>query len=136
VRRLAVIAVLALGLAACGGGSSAPKNGLKIVFGRTGGSIFPYQVTIAPDGKVTAQGAVGNTSPLPKSLTSAQVETLSSQVRSTIGELTTLQCSHTSPDEASSFITALGKTVSVRGNCEPRFLHLFYALTNAIGVSS
>ena len=58
MRRFAVIAILALGLAACGGGSgSSPKSGIEIKFGRTGGMILPYTITIAPDGlKVTEKG--------------------------------------------------------------------------------
>ena len=133
MRRLALIAVLALGLAlglaACGG-SGAPKDALKIKFGRTGGMIVPYVITIAPDGAVTATGNPPVTPPT--SLTSAQVETLSRQVRNGIGKHTNLQCAHTFPDEASNFITALGKTVAVRGMCEPGFTQLFDALTNAL----
>jgi len=132
VRRLALIAVVVLGLAACGG-SGAPKNGLKITFGRTGGLIVPYAITIAPDGTVTATG----NPPVkpPTSLTSAQEEKLSGLVRDELGKLTTLQCGHTLPDAASNFITAMGRTVVVRGDCEPRFSKLFDALANELGLN-
>ena len=129
VRRLILLAVLALGLAACGG-SGTPKNAVKIKFGRVSGLITPYTITIAPDGTVSAEG-YPPVEP-PKSLTSAEVETLSAQVRNEMGKLTTLQCAHTLPDAASSFITALGKTVTVRGDCEPRFTALYDALTTAL----
>ena len=93
--------------------------------------ILPYEITIARDGTVTAKGNPPNTPPA--SITSAQDEDLSRQVRNTIGKLTTIaQCAHSFPDEAANFITALGTTVSVRGTCEPRFTNLFNALTNAL----
>lgn len=133
MRRLILIAVLALGLAACGG-SGAPKDALKITFGRTGGLIVPYSITIAPDGTVTS----GGNPPVkpPASLTSAQVETLSSLVRAGMPKLTPLLCGHSFPDEASSFITAQGKTVTVRGDCEPGFTKLYNALTAALGLNA
>jgi len=132
VRWLTLIAVLALGLAACGG-SGVPKNALQIKFGRIGGLIAPYTISIAPGGAVTAEG----NPPVkpPTSLTSAQDEMLSRLVRNGMGKLTTLQCAGSFPDEASSFITALGKTVSVRGTCEPGFTKIYDALTNALGLN-
>ena len=132
MRRLLLLAVLALGLAACGG-SGAPKNGLTIKFGRTGGLIMPYVITIASDGSVTSTG----NPPVkpPASITSAQVDSLSSQIRAGIGKLTSLQCGHTLPDEAATFITALGKTVTVRGSCEPKYTTLYDALSNALGLN-
>ena len=133
MRRLTLLAVLVLGLAACGG-SGAPKDALKIKFGRLGGLIVPYAITIAPDGKVTAAG----NPPVkpPTSLTSAQVEKLSGLVRNGMGKLTkNLQCPHTFPDEASEFITAMGKTVVIRGTCSADFTKLWDALTNELGLN-
>lgn len=132
VRRLTLLAVLVLGLAACGG-SGVPKDALKIKFGRLGGLIVPYAITIAPDGKVTAAG----NPPVkpPTSLTSAQVGKLSGLVRDGIGKLKSLQCAHALPDEATYFITALGKTVSVHGTCKPDFTKLLDALTNELGLN-
>ena len=129
MRRLTLLAVLVLGLAACGG-SGAPKDAIEIKFGRVGGLIMPYAITIARDGTVITKG----NPPVkpPTSLTSAQVETLSKLVRNGMGKLTNLQCAHTFADAASNFITALGKTVVVHGDCEPGFTKLFYALTNAL----
>ena len=95
---------------------------------------MPYAITIAPDGKVTAAG----NPPVkpPTSLTSAQVEKLSGLVRAGLGKLKSrLQCAHTFPDAASDFITALGKTVVVRGDCEPGFRKLWDALTNELGLN-
>ena len=89
-----------------------------------------YKITIAPGGAVTVQG----NPPVkpPASLTSAQDEALSVQVRNAIPMLTSVVCAHTFPDEASQFITALGKTVYVRGDCDPDFRKLYDALSNAL----
>ena len=126
-----LVPVLVLGLAACGG-SGVSKDALTIKVGRTGGLIVPYAITIAPGGAVTT---AGNPPAKPVSLSSAQDEELSRLVRAEIGKLKSLQCGKTFPDEASMFITALRKTVVVRGNCEPGFTKLFYKLTNALGLN-
>jgi hypothetical protein len=132
VRRLTLLALLALGLAACGG-SSASKGTVKITFGRSGGLIVPYSVTIAPGGAVTTQG---NPPVKPKSLPSAKDVELSGLVRDGFGKLKSEQCPGTFPDEASQFITAMGKTVTVRGTCEPGFTKLWDSLTGALGLNS
>lgn len=132
MRRLTFLAVLALGLAACGG-SGASKETLKITLGRNGGLIVPYSVTIAPGGAVTTQG---NPPVKPKSLTSAKDVELSGLVRSEFGKLKSEQCPGTFPDEAAQFITAMGKTVTVRGTCEPGFTQLWNELTTALGLNS
>jgi hypothetical protein len=129
VRRLALLAVLAFGLAACGG-SGAQKN-VKITFGRSGGTILPYSVTIAPDGAVTATGA----NPPSGKLTSAQAAELSARVRSDLPGLKSESCPGTFPDESAMFVTALGKTVTVRGTCEPGFTKLLSSFAKTLGVT-
>lgn len=131
VRRITVIAFLALGLAGCGG--SGAKDTVKIKFGRTAGTIVPYTITIAPGGAVTSTGIPPAK---PAALTSAKDEELSRLVRNGIGKLETVQCAHTFPDEATYFITALGKTVYVRGTCEPGFTKLYDALTTALNLNA
>ena len=131
MRRLILSAVVVLGLAACGG-SATPSGPLKITFGRVGGLIVPYSVTIAPGGAVTTTGSPPAT---PTPLTRAQDMVLSNQVRDEIGKLKSASCPGDFPDEASLFITALGKTVRVRGNCDRDFLNLFDALTTATGLA-
>ena len=42
------------------------------------------------------------------------------------------QCPGTSDEYYPLFITALGKTVTVRGACEPGFTKLWYALFDAL----
>jgi len=127
---LAALAVLMLALAACGG--SKKPTGVKITLGR-GGGLAPFAITIAPDGKVTAAGAT----PVkpPAALTSAQDDEVSRLVRDGFGKLKSIQCAGTFPDEATFYITALGKTVSVRGACEPGFTKLWDSVTNALGLN-
>jgi hypothetical protein len=130
VRRLALLAVLTFGLAACGG-SGPSKDNLKITVGRSGGTMVPYSVTIAPDGAVTATGA----NPPSGRLTSAQDAAISARVRSDLPGLKSESCPGTFPDESATFITALGKTVTVRGPCEPGFTKLWNAVARALGVT-
>jgi len=91
--------------------------------------MIPWSVTIAPDGTVTTQG---NPPVKPTALTSEKAAELSRLVGAGIGKLSSLLCGRTFPDESSLFITANGKTVTVRGTCEPSFTKLWYALTNAL----
>ena len=131
MRRLALLSVLAFGLAACGG-SSASKGPLTITFGfRSGTSGFsvPPSITIAPDGKVRS-----NTKPPVNrpALTTARERALSELVRNRFGALKSEECPGTSPGQPSTFIAALGKTVTVRGSCEPAFTKLWNALLHAL----
>lgn len=130
MRRLAVVGVLVLGLAACGGGSGASKSPLKITLGLSGGTIMPYSVTIAPGGAITT---TGNPPATPKPLTASQEADLSSLVRSSFPSLKSKRCPGMFPDAAAMFITALGRTVTVAGDCEPGFATLWDKLTAAVG---
>jgi hypothetical protein len=125
VRRLTFLAVLALGLAACGG-SGASKDNLEITLGRSRGTILPFSTTIAPDGAVTMDRTTF------QSFTSAQEAELSRLVRNTFGSLKSKQCAGTFSDESELFITALGKTVTVSGACGPGFTKLWNALEKAL----
>src|SRR3954451_25115589 len=107
VRRLMLFAVLVVGLAACGG--SAAQKDLKIVFGKSGGTMRPYSITIARGGAVTAD--MEFVTGVRKSVTSAQDAELSRLVRTGFANLKSEQCAGTFPDESAPFITALGKTV-------------------------
>jgi hypothetical protein len=127
--RRALIVIVAVGCLAACGGSGGSKDTLKIKFGLIGGLIAPYTITIAPDGAVTT---TGNPPATPKALTTAQDEELSRKVRDGFGNLTSMNCPRTFPDEAANFITARGRTVTVRGTCERGFTMLWSALTSAI----
>jgi hypothetical protein len=117
----AVLLFLAAGLLVASSASAAPP---AYVFGRTGGSIAPITVTIAPNGKVSVAGPakVGRTR-----LTAAQLATIRAAVAE--ARFSTLPahtfCTGTLPDFASGFVTAGGRTVAVRGTCSRRFGHVW-----------
>jgi len=94
--------------------------------------MVPWSVTIAPDGSLTTQGSPPAK---PKSLTSAKDAELSRLVRSDFAKLKSEQCAGTFPDESGMFITALGKTVSVRGDCENGFNNVWNELAFTLGES-
>jgi hypothetical protein len=109
VRRLSLLAVLALGLGACGGSSRAAKP-VQVVFGTTGGNIRPQKFVLTVSGNLAKQ--------------------LSDQSG---GVLT---CKGTLPDVAATYVRMEGRTFTVRGSCDPEFARLWnklYALRGASG---
>ncbi len=115
-----------LGLAACGG-SGGSKGGIKITFGTSGGTMVPSSITISPSGAITRTGGsqVG-----PQAISGSEAATLSDLVRKDFPKLKSENCPGTFPDESAQFITALGKTITVRGTCEPAFTNLWTSLSN------
>jgi hypothetical protein len=103
--RVLVIAVLTAGLTAYGSSSSAKYT--YVSYGRTGGNIKPERIF------VRAVGKVGD------------------QVRATFGSLTSRECPGTLPDMAIEYISFGGRTVRVRGGCEPAFAHLWNTLSGS-----
>jgi hypothetical protein len=125
-----------LPLAASAHAAKAPAS---FTFGRTGGNIAPFSVTIARDGHMTTRGpvqlgkpdAVVSTAALTGLLKLAQAEkffTMPGAVR----------CKRTSPDFAALFVTvarATGtKTVTVHGDCRPAFSQLYAVVSAVAGV--
>ena len=105
-----------------------------IAFGRSGGNIRPYTVTIAPDGRVSVSGPVqaGRTK-----LTKEQVGSLvklAADVRFAMLPKTT-NCTGALPDVASTFVRVGARTVRVHGNCIPRYARLLKALGSAVKLS-
>jgi hypothetical protein len=128
-RALPIVAAAALVAPAA---SAAPQGGFA--FGRVGGNIRPYTVTIAENGAVRAFGAaqVGATK-----LTAAQVARLR-QVAAAVrfGSLPPVSdCPGTNPDVAATFVRVRGRTVRVHGTCLARYQRLLNALTGAVRVS-
>jgi hypothetical protein len=96
-------------------------------FGRTGGSIMPFRVTISTDGAVTTSGpaTVGR-----RRLTKLQLAELNRIAFATSFSTlpATTACPDTLPDIAARFIRVGARTVRVHGRCLPRFNRLWAAL--------
>jgi hypothetical protein len=131
MRRHALLAVvLLLALAPAAGAS--PQRGFA--FGRLGGDIRPYTVSIAADGKVAVSGSA--TAGRMK-LTAAQLATLNRAVTDArFGAFPpATNCPGTLPDIAATFIRYGAKTVRVHGSCVARYTKLFTALARAVKLS-
>jgi hypothetical protein len=104
-------------------------------FGRLGGNIRPYTVSIATDRVIHSSGPVtaGRTK-----LTATQLAILDRAVA--VARFASLpamtNCPGTLPDIATTFIRVGAKSVRVHGGCVPRFSKLFTALSNAVKLSS
>jgi hypothetical protein len=100
-------------------------------FGRLGGNIRPYTVSIASDGRVHVSGPVAAGR---MKLTAAQLASLDRAVAgarfAALPAMT--NCVGTLPDIASTFIRVGAKVVRVHGNCVPRYAKLFTALSRAV----
>jgi len=124
-------------LLATAAGARAP---LAFSFGRTGGSIMPFDVKIFADGRVGVTGAVRRIERVtvtPQALAAlrklANAERFFSMPAST-------NCLGTVGGLATNYIRGhVGKrnrTVSVRGGCNKRFLELFEVLKAVAAVST
>jgi hypothetical protein len=129
VTRLAFFAALVVAIAAPGASAA------RYSFGRQGGNIEPYRVTISPTGAVTTSGPVkvGRTK-----LTARQLKSLARTVAA--AGLSTLPattfCLGTLPDFASDWVLVGSQKVSVRGSCSPRFSRIWSALTGTVRLST
>jgi hypothetical protein len=125
-----LVAVLLLALAPAAGAS--PQRGFA--FGRLGGNIRPYTVSIASNGGVRVSGSA--TAGRIK-LTAAQLSTLNRAVTDArFGAFPPMtNCPATLPDIATTFIRFGAKTVRVHGNCVARYAKLFTALSHAVKLS-
>jgi hypothetical protein len=142
VRASAVLAALTVALtvplAVLAGGEANRQSPPTFAFGRTGGNIVPFRVSVGKDGRVTASGAVTVTAtgtalslPLRNGLAKlAQAERFFSMQ-------TFISCAGVNPDVAGRFVTvsAGGKsrTVTARGTCKPAFEELYAVLSAAVG---
>jgi hypothetical protein len=121
-----VLAALAALVLASPAAAASPRYS----FGRAGGNILPFTVTIAPGGAVTVSGPakVGRTH-----LTAGQLAALTAVVAK--AHLASLPartvCAGTLPDFASTFVSIGGRTVYVRGSCSPSFTRAWNALAKA-----
>jgi hypothetical protein len=119
VKRVAVVALaLAFGAQAAQA-SSTPT----LAFGRSGGNIAPFTVTILSAGRVTAHGPVRLARPR-LTLTADAVHGLVDLAKAEgfFRMPATTTCRGTLPDFASSFVAVGSTRVSVRGSCNPPLL--------------
>jgi hypothetical protein len=103
-----------------------------LAFGTYGGTLAPLRVTIKPTGRVRWSGT---TLRLRRRLSQAKVVSLSRLVRAGFAAgLRSRQCPGVNPDFARHFVRAMGRVVTVHGNCEPRFNRLWITLARAVGL--
>lgn len=129
-RQPLLAAALLLALVPAAGAS--PQRGFA--FGRLGGNIRPYTVSIANDGRVRVSGpaAAGRIQLTAAQLTSLDRATAVARFAS-LPAIT--NCPGTLPDIASTFVRIGARTVRVHGNCVARYAKLFTALTRAVKLS-
>jgi hypothetical protein len=128
--RALLIAIVAAVVVPAAGASE--KRGFA--FGRVGGNIRPYTVSIANDGAVRVSGAVA-VGRMKLTLTQlAELNRVASVTRFTALPVATT-CKGTLPDVAATFIRVGARTVRVRGNCVAGYARLWKALSRAVKVS-
>ena len=126
MRWLFFIAVLSLGLVACGSSGSKPAvHGVPVTFGTEGGNMVPFTI------KISATGAVSGTLRTTKSHVAAAV---TAAANTDFSGVSNRQCAGTLPDVTSRFVTIGGRSVTVHGGCEPAFEKLWGKLTAAVGI--
>ncbi len=117
-------------------GAAAPGT-TSFAFGRTGGNIAPFTVTISNSGAISASGAVKPKATTVGPAARARLAGLLTKTRFTRLPPTT-RCRGTLPDIAANFITvsSAGKshTVLVHGDCSTRFTALYNALAKTVGI--
>jgi hypothetical protein len=109
-------------------------------FGRTGGNIAPFSVTIARDGHLTAHGPAQLTKPAAVVSSAALAGLLKlAKAEKFFAMPKSVRCKQTPPDFAASFLTitqASGtKTVTVHGDCQSRFTQLYAVVSAVAGVT-
>ena len=133
----ALTAALAVPIAVFAGGSAKRQTSPSFSFGRTGGNIVPYTVTIGRNGTVSANGPVQPTA------TTASIPLRNGLAKLARAEgfftmTTSIFCAKVNPDVASQFVTisAFGKTrtVTAHGTCSAPFEELYAVLSASVGV--
>ncbi len=135
VLRVIAPAFLLLMVAAAAIPASSAIQPTGFAFGRIGGNIRPYTVTIANSGVVRTTGAVavGRHKLTPLQLGGLnRVATETSFV--TLPKAT--NCSGTLPDVAATYIRVGARTVRVHGACVPRYQRLLKALQASVRIST
>jgi hypothetical protein len=133
--RRVVPAFLLLVLAAGVVPASSAVQPTGFAFGRLGGNIRPYTVTIANSGIVRTSGAVevGR-----RKLTPLQLGGLNRIATETnfVALPKATNCRGTLPDVATTYIRVGARTVRVHGACVPRYQRLLKALQTSVRIAS
>jgi hypothetical protein len=128
VRAVCLFAVAgALVLTACG--ASRETRARPLGFGLRGGNIVGYTVAIEAGGRVSI--ATGS-SVFHRRIPVRRVRQRERELQE--AHLATSRvCPGSLPDIATQYIRLGGRTFTLRGACEPRFLHVWSALRSAVG---
>jgi hypothetical protein len=127
MRTLVAVLLLAAALPSAAGVSS--QRGFA--FGRTGGNIIPFTVSIANDGRVYVAGPVEVTR---RRLTRIEIATLNRVVATNGFERLApkTECPGVLPDVAATFVRVGPLRVQVHGGCLARYQHIWNALAHAV----
>jgi hypothetical protein len=127
MRSLVAVLLLAAALPSAVGASA--QRGFA--FGRTGGNIIPFTVSIDNDGRVHVSGPVAV---MRKKLTRIEVANLNRVVATNGFErLRPMnECPDTLPDVAATFVRVGPLRVQVHGDCLTRYQHVYNALARAV----
>jgi hypothetical protein len=129
---LAVLAAVAASIGASADGAANAQT--SFAFGRTGGNIIPYTVTISAAGAVRVTGPADAGKKQVTARQRAQLILLASQVRFATLPKTTL-CAGVLPDVAATFVRVGTHRVLVHGDCVPRYRRMWLALGKAVGLA-
>jgi hypothetical protein len=134
VRRI-VPAVFLLILAASAVPASSAVQPTGFAFGRLGGNIRPYSVTIANSGVVRTSGAVEVRR---RTLTPLQLGGLNRVATETnfVALPKATNCKGTLPDVAATYIRVGARIVRVHGACVPRYQRMLRALQASVRIST
>jgi hypothetical protein len=133
--RVALAITVLMAAAVCTAALAAPRTATSFAFGRMGGNIEPFTISIGVDGAVHVSGPVRAQR---QRLTGRQLTALRAALqRERLSALPPVtRCPGELPDFAAQFITvrtgAAAKTVLVHGDCSPRFDAAYKALSSAV----
>ena len=129
--RMVAIALIAAAIVPAAGASEK----LGFAFGRVGGNIRPYTITIDNDGRIRVSGPAEVGRKKITSIELADLNRVAITARFTLLE-STYQCPGTLPDVAGRFIRVGARIVHVHGTCVPRFERMWTALWRAAKLST
>jgi hypothetical protein len=129
MRRALPFAVLLALLGALPAAGAVTPTGFA--FGRIGGNIRPYAVTIANTGVVRTSGAVSVGRMQVTAVQLAGLNRIATETQFTMLPVAT-NCQGTLPDVATTYVRVGARTVRVHGACMPRYQRLLKALKASV----